>query len=161
MRAPAVSPESGANMPAIRYLPLDFLKQPKHAGKMEEVLRQGTPLRDPDGQIRVVMIDDAKFSKITEKPPAPSHGPGTELKALLAMIGIKSSPTCSCNARSAKMDEMGVAWCAENVGVIVGWLQEEANKRRLPFSKFAARKLVQTAIARAARKQTKTAPAEA
>lgn len=158
MRAAAVSPQSGSSMSAVRYLPIDFLKQPKHAGKMEEVLRQGTPLRDPEGQIRAVMIDDAIFSEITEKPPAPREGPGTELKSLLGLIGIKASPNCSCNARAQRMDQMGVEWCRQNVTVIVGWLQEEANKRHLPFSKFAARKLVQTAIDRAARKQTQTAP---
>lgn len=76
-------------------------------------------------------------------------GPGTELKKLLARIGITSTPTCSCNARARQMDAKGCDWCEANLGEIVGWLREEAAKRGLPFLDAAGRVLVRRAIANA------------
>lgn len=78
--------------------------------------------------------------------PAPTHGPGTELKKLLKKIGITASPDCSCNARARLMDERGVEWCEQNLDEIVGWLREEAAKRGLPFVDVAGRMLVKRAI---------------
>lgn len=97
------------------------------------------------------------------KPPATLDqqdpiGPGTFLSKTLEKIGIKSSPTCSCKARARIMNEKGNDWCAENVPVIVGWLREEAEKRKLPFVDIAGTLLVKRAISlsRAAKKkQTK------
>lgn len=90
---------------------------------------------------------------VTQRPPAPTHGPGTELKALLKTIGITATPNCSCNARARKMDERGCDWCEENVDEIVGWLREEATKRKLPFLDVAGKILVRKAIKNARRKQ--------
>lgn len=96
----------------------------------------------------------------TATPPAPTSGPGTELKKLLSRIGITSSPTCSCNARARRMDveearEPG--WCAAHLDEIVGWLREEASKRGLPFIDMAGRLLVKRAISNARNEQ---APAQ-
>ena len=82
-------------------------------------------------------------------PPAPTHGPGTELKKLLKRIGIVATPNCSCNARARRMDieearEPG--WCEAHLDEIVGWLREEATKRKLPFLDAAGRVLVRRAI---------------
>jgi len=92
-------------------------------------------------------------------PPQPiGYGPGTEMKKLLATVGITASPACSCNARAAFMDarEAGEpGWCAANVDEIVGWLREEATKRGLPFLNAAGRLLVRRAI-KNARKTDKT-----
>lgn len=104
------------------------------------------------------------------KPPQPPPiaslnlaGPGTQLKRLLSKVGIKSTPTCSCNARAKKMDEMGIEWCEENIAEIVGWLKEEAGKRHLPFLAFPTKILVQRAIKAAKRARdnqtTEEAPA--
>jgi hypothetical protein len=85
-------------------------------------------------------------------PPAPTHGPGTELKKLLARIGITSTPSCSCNARARAMDENEArepGWCEANLDEIVGWLREEATKRGLPFVDLAGRMLVRRAIGNA------------
>jgi len=79
-------------------------------------------------------------------PPAPTHGPGTELKKLLKLVGITASPDCSCNARARTMDEKGCDWCEQNLDEIVGWLREEAAKRGLPFVDLAGRMLVNRAI---------------
>lgn len=81
-----------------------------------------------------------------KSPSAPNKGPGTELKKLLGKIGIKASPSCSCNSRANLMDKNGIEWCENNIDTIIGWLKEEATKRKLPFVDFAARLLVKRAI---------------
>jgi|688.fasta_scaffold02901_18 hypothetical protein len=83
-----------------------------------------------------------------------SGGVGTELKKLLKLIGITASPTCSCNARAKTMDENGTQWCEDNKDTIVGWLEEEANKRNLPFSSYLATTLINFAIKKAKKAQT-------
>ena len=89
---------------------------------------------------------EAKPNFVPEPPPpAPTHGPGTELKKLLKKVGITASPDCSCNARARLMDERGIEWCEQNVDEIVGWLREEATKRGLPFVDMAGRMLVKRA----------------
>ena len=84
-------------------------------------------------------------------PAPPTHGPGTELKKLLARVGITSTPDCSCNARAAEMDRQGVEWCEANLDTIVGWLREQAEARGLPFIDVAGRLLVKRAIQNARR----------
>jgi hypothetical protein len=83
------------------------------------------------------------------EPQQETKGPGTEMKKLLAKIGITSSPDCQCNARARYMDEQGPEWCEQNMAEILGWLREEAEKRKLPFVDFAGRLLVKKAIANA------------
>lgn len=84
-------------------------------------------------------------------PPAPARGPGTELKKLLKRVGITASPNCSCNARARTMDQWGCDKCEERIDEIVGWLREEAAKRRLPFIDAAGRMIVRRAIKNARR----------
>lgn len=76
----------------------------------------------------------------------PTSGPGTELKKLLSKIGIKASENCSCNKRAKIMDVWGADQCEEKIDEIVGWLKEEATKRKLPFIDFAGKLLVKRAI---------------
>ncbi len=80
---------------------------------------------------------------------------GTALKALLATVGIRAAPTCSCNARAREMDARGCEWCEANINTIVGWLREESRKRGLPFVDAAGRLIVRRAI-RKARRAAKT-----
>jgi hypothetical protein len=105
-----------------------------------------------DGDSWTIDTDHPAYPK-TPKPgreppaPTPTHGgPGTELKKLLAKVGITASPDCSCNARARTMDERGCDWCEANLDEIVGWLREEAAKRGLPFLDMAGRMLVKRAI---------------
>lgn len=77
------------------------------------------------------------------------NGPGSQLKALLAKIGIKAGPNCSCNKRAVTMNLRGNEWCEENIDHIVGWLREEATKRKLPFIDAVGKALVKMAIKRA------------
>lgn len=92
--------------------------------------------------------------------PPPSHGclAGTALKAILASVGIVATPDCSCNKRAAEMDRNGCDWCETNIDLIVGWLREEAEKRKLPFVDFAGRLLVKRAISNARRAKLPAAP---
>jgi hypothetical protein len=60
--------------------------------------------------------------------PRPASGPGTELKALLATLGITPSG-CACESRARRMDAGGVEWCREHRDEIAGWLRDEAAKR--------------------------------
>jgi len=90
---------------------------------------------------------------IIEPPHSPTHGPGTELKKLLAMIGITSAPDCACRAHAAEMDrreQEAPGWCAANLDTIVGWLREQATARGLPFIDMAGKILVKRAIRNAA-----------
>jgi len=103
------------------------------------------------------------------EPVPPSHGPGTELKALLAgwPFRIVSAPDCKCNARARYMDENGCDWCEspEGMAEIMGFLREAAEERGLPFLDLPARLLVKRAIANArkaeARRAAETKQAEA
>jgi hypothetical protein len=85
------------------------------------------------------------------RPPPPAAGPGTELKKLLALVGIQATTTCSCNKRAKVMDDKGPEWCAANEDTILGWLREEATKRKLPFVDLAGRLLIRRAIRNARR----------
>jgi hypothetical protein len=84
-------------------------------------------------------------------------GPGTELKALLKdWLGIKSSPTCSCNAMARRMDTLGPDWCeGEGMASILDVMRAEHAKRRaagktiLPWTDMGARQLVLLACRRA------------
>ena len=98
----------------------------------------------------------------TPKPvePQATHGPGTELKKLLALVGITATPTCSCNARARTMDANGCDWCEANIDQIVGWLREEAGKRGLPFVDMAGRVLVRRAIRNARKEQARAQAAK-
>lgn len=77
------------------------------------------------------------------------YGPGTELKKLLGKFGIEATPTCSCNSKAKLMDQKEASdpgWCEKNIDTIVGWLRDEAAKRKLPFFNFAGKMLVKRAI---------------
>jgi hypothetical protein len=78
-------------------------------------------------------------------------GVGTEIKAILASVGIVADSGCSCNARAAEMDRQGVEWCEDNIGTIVEWLRLQAEARGLPFLDAAGRLLVRLAIRNARR----------
>lgn len=99
--------------------------------------------RTPDQHPRNMPKPKNPAPQLFEFNPA---GPGSQLKKLLSKVGIRSSATCSCNARAKKMDEMGIEWCEQNIAEIVGWLKEEATKRKLPFLSFPAKVMVQRAI---------------
>lgn len=81
-------------------------------------------------------------------------GPGTELKTLLARIGITAKPGCACTQRAKVMNERGCDWCEQNLEKIDSWLAEEAGKRKLPYLSLAGKALIRMAIRRARKKGT-------
>jgi hypothetical protein len=103
------------------------------------------------------LVDARQVASVTS--PAPTHGPGTELKRLLSRVSIHATATCACNARAAQMDRWGPDECERRMEEIVGWLQEEHAKRAaaretiLPFSKLLAANIVKLAIRRARRNE--------
>jgi hypothetical protein len=112
-----------------------------------------------DGDEWTVDVEHPAYPRASRLPdPAPilTGGPGTELKTLLARVGIAATPNCSCNARAAEMDRQGCDWCEQNLDAIVGWLREQAEARGLPFLDVAGRILVRRAIGNA----RKAAPAD-
>ena len=83
-------------------------------------------------------------------PTTKTAGPGTELASLLRMLGINAKEKgCSCKSHARRMDREGPQWCRDNIETILGWLQTEAKKRKLPFIKTAAKQVVLLAIRRA------------
>lgn len=96
-----------------------------------------------------VDVNHEAYPKATRPEPKPAdigRGAGTELKKMLAAMGLRSAAGCKCDQRAKEMNDRGVEWCAANIETIVGWLAEEAAKRRLPFSKAVAGILVRRAI---------------
>jgi hypothetical protein len=49
------------------------------------------------------------------------------------------------------MDLLGCQWCRDNTEQIVGWLKEEATRRKAFFSETVARRLVRLAVWQAER----------
>jgi hypothetical protein len=125
------------------------------SGYVEDVLSVGTVEGD-----KVTLTDESYNLLIAKYRPGPQsvavdlpYGPGTELKALLAKIGIESTPTCSCNAMAKKMNKMGVEWCksADGLAEILAVMKREHGRRKsiLPWSDTAAAMLVRLACRRA------------
>lgn len=78
-------------------------------------------------------------------------GPGYELKAMLALVGLRPTADCPCQSRADLMDRQGPLWCRRNLQLIVDWLEEEADRRRLPFNRRLGGMLVRRAIRRSER----------
>lgn len=72
--------------------------------------------------------------QIEDRPETPvegfnvPRGPGTELKKILASLGIAPSAVCTCNAKAAQMDIWGIEGCRlpDNYAVIVQWMKDGA-----------------------------------
>lgn len=87
--------------------------------------------------------------------------PGDELKALLRdWLGIAPENECKCKSMAARMNMLGPEWCESDSGMaeIIGVMREEHARRRasgttiLPWSDFAAKRLVNLACRRARQK---------
>ena len=118
-------------------------------GKEYEKLGDDWSKKQLEEKVRTLLGDDPQsalqkyFPKTLEMSP---NGPGTLLSNMLSKIGITSSPTCSCKQRAITMNENGPEWCEQNMSTILGWLKEEATRRKLPFVETVATLLVKRAI---------------
>lgn len=82
------------------------------------------------------------------------QGVGTELKKLASWFGQYADAGCNCQKHADEMDRNGPYWCRNNLDTIVGWLQEEASRRKVlgfsldkvPGFNLTAKGLVQLAI---------------
>lgn len=83
------------------------------------------------------------FPKTLESDP---NGPGSVLSGMIATLGIKAAPNCSCKRHAIEMNEKGPDWCEQNMDTILSWLKQESSKRKLPFVESVARLVVQRAI---------------
>lgn len=64
-------------------------------------------------------------------------GPGTELKAMNAELGIKPAENCSCNRLAAEMDFLGVDGCRQERSRIVQGLKDNSTKYKWTELLFA------------------------
>ena len=79
-------------------------------------------------------------------------GPGTELANLLKWFNIHAKEKgCGCKSMQRRMDKGGPQYCRDHKEEILAHLEKEAKKRKLPFIKLAASKLVDLAIRRSER----------
>jgi hypothetical protein len=144
----------------IRRWVLDAISDPKYDIYYDQDIKN--EIRMPT----VAALCGAKLGRITTKSPkvnplikegikkelekqknnTKTSGVGSELSKTLEIFGIKATPNCSCKKRAKLMDTNGIAWCEKNKDTIVGWLEEEAKKRKLIFSKTIARILLNRAI---------------
>lgn len=77
------------------------------------------------------------------------QGVGTELKRLLAFVGIHPTEDCPCNEYAKIMNEQGPEWCKANKESIIDAMEAEAKNRPIVgkvFTRFAAEKLIFRAI---------------
>jgi hypothetical protein len=99
---------------------------------------------------KMLAVGDVVASLPASVRAPPAGGPGTELKGMLRRwLGIQATPTCPCNAHAVQMDLWGPDECERRLDEIVGWLEEEAKRRGLPFVRAAARQMVLAAVRRA------------
>jgi hypothetical protein len=118
----------------------------RRPGYLEDVWRVATKVSDTH-----LEMPEHHFQRIRAKY-APNPGPGTELKAMLATMGIHASPTCKCNKMARQMDEWGPEEAMKHIEEIVDVMEETAQKRGLPFIRTAGRALVRMACWKAKRR---------
>jgi hypothetical protein len=102
---------------------------------------------------RLLYNDPAALARRCPELNPPAFGPGTELKKLLSWVGIRATEGCQCDDRALLMDIMGADEVEERLSEVVGWLEEEAADRGLPFVRTVAELAVKQAIRNSRRKE--------
>ena len=67
-------------------------------------------------------------AKRPQPVPAPTEGPGTELRRLLEELGLHESAGCQCDQHAAQMNRWGIDGCREHRPEIVVWLKDAQTK---------------------------------
>lgn len=130
----------------VRISDIESQSRSRPDGYYDEVMSSGVRLDD-----HVIRIPLKEYKRLAAKYGEKAEsGPGTELSVFLKKwLGIAASPGCSCAARARLMDEWGADECERRMPEIVGWLEEEARNRGLPFVRFAAEQAVKLAVRKA------------
>jgi hypothetical protein len=115
-------------------------------GYIEAVMAVAEPVSDTH-----IRVTDKDFDRLRSEYALPTSGPGTELKKMLATIGIHATPTCKCNKMAKQMDVWGWEESLNHIDEIVAVMEETAKKRKLPFVRTAGRTLVRIACWKAKR----------
>ena len=68
-------------------------------------------------------------------------------------LGLAPVEGCKCKGRARKMDEWGPDICEDRINEIVGWMEEEARKRKKWFVRWPAKTVVLLAIKKARKAQ--------
>jgi hypothetical protein len=76
----------------------------------------------------------------------PELGVGAELSKILSILGFKVTENCSCKQRAKVMNWLGLEWCQNNQKIILGWLEQEAKNRKVPFIQPVVKLLLKKAI---------------
>ena len=74
------------------------------------------------------------------------NGAGSILSGMISAMGIKSTPNCSCKRHALEMNTNGPDWCEENLGTILDWLNEEAQKRFISVTLKKGKKKIKITI---------------
>ena len=91
-----------------------------------------------------VVISEEDFARIRKQYRL--NGVGDYLHELLSFFGLKVNAGCKCNSHIETMNKWGPDTCSENIETIVGWLKDEAVRRKMPFLSGVGRLLVKRAI---------------
>ena len=127
---------------------------------MVELCKQGgaywTAWEEGRGPNQNIKYSSPPENGVQDQPAPGPSGPGTVLHSVLSKLGVTFTSTCSCRDHITLMNAWGPKGCRPNIHVIVGWLKEEAVRRRLPFSVTAANLLVQWSIHQAEKNLAKS-----
>lgn len=87
-------------------------------------------------------IDVAHLQRIID---GTSPGFGTRMANTFGLI-VRETPGCGCEGHKDVIDSWTKEHVAANIDKIIDWLQVEARKRRIPFSRSLTRTLIKTLL---------------
>lgn len=132
------------------YVKVDKFPSPLYLFVNDEYIRAGLIDKNIGEQrLKVALGSDPStvlrklFPRTMEENP---NGPGSILSQMIKTVGIVMSQGCSCRRHAIEMNVNGNDWCENNIDTIVGWLKEEAKKRKLPFLDSIGKLMVNRAI---------------
>lgn len=96
-----------------------------------------------------IVYGTGRVAHSIEPPKYYPEGAGTELSKLLKSMLIFPGKSCGCNAMAQRMNQNPPQWSIDNIDEILDVMAKEAAKRKLPFIRLAAAKLVRIAVRRA------------
>jgi hypothetical protein len=127
---------------AAMHMPHGLAANRQYSKRYEKYIIQGGLRENSQGVYEWENSSDAAQALKYFESRAEDGGAGSILRGFLGRLGLSSGPQCKCLERAAEMDYRGSAWCRDNADLIVGWLAEEAARRKMPFCAKISRLLV-------------------